>query len=266
MTDKLFTIIVVDDHHDDLDRYFDEIEDYLENKGFSLKVLPSKKGEEVNEYLSENTVDIILTDKNLGGGKTGDMLIEEIRENHFLTDILYYSGASINETDYVNLGKYISVEIIRSKEFVSTLKKMIEKNLRKWDDVVFLRGLIISNAVEVETKLNEFFTKYFQVAKSKLEHFDLILEGTAISLQGKKDAMVKIINNENWDEFKILDKHIQYVQKERNILAHSKLEPMSKSFISKGKSHKYDKTKMLEILHTADLAVKNLEKLIQKLG
>ena len=255
----------MDDHHEDLEKDLDEIDDYLEKKGFSLKVLTSKKGERIDEYMSTDDIDIILADKNLGKATTGEMVVNDIRKKHFLTDILYYSGVSIDDSDYIRLGKHMSVEIIKDRKFVPTLKKMIDKNLSKWDDVVFLRGMIISNTIEVETKVNEFFTKYFQVAESELEHFDLILEGTAISLEGKKTVLTKIIKNKGWKEFESLNADIRALQDERNILAHSKLDPSSKSFVSRGEHHVYDKVKMMKTLKRADTAYMNLEKLIQKL-
>lgn len=266
MTGKIFTIIVVDDHYEDLEKDLDEVDDYLEKKGFTLNALKSKKGEKVDEYLEKYDVDIILADKNLGKAKTGEMVVKEIRKKHFLTDILYYSGVSIDDSDYIRLGKQLSVEIIEDRKFVPTLKKMINKNLSKWEDVVFLRGMVISNTIEVETKVNEFFTKYFQVAESELEHFDLILEGTAISLEGKKTALDKIIKKKGWNEFESLNADIRSIQEERNILAHSRLDQSSKAFVSRGKTHSYDKTKMLKILKRADLAADNLEKLIEKIG
>ena len=90
-----FTIILVDDHHDDMDEEKDKISEHVEKRGFSINLLLSKKGAEVPGYLKDHNVDIMLTDKNLGGKKGLD-IIKEVRKNHALTDILYYSGAGIN--------------------------------------------------------------------------------------------------------------------------------------------------------------------------
>lgn len=265
MTDKNFIVIVVDDHYENMEKDLDEIDEYLEKKGFTLQILTSKKGEKVDEYLNKYDVDIILADKNLGKGKTGEEVVKQVRKKNFLTDILYYSGVSIDDDDIIKLGKYLSVEVIKDRKFVSTLKKMINKNLLKWTDVVFLRGIIISKTIELETKVNEFFTKYFKVSRTKLEHFDLILEGTVISLQGKKLALTKIAKKEKLSELSTINADIGYAQEERNILAHSRHDPSSKSFISRGDEHHYDKTKMIKILTRIENASQNLDDAIQKL-
>lgn len=248
-----------------MDKAKDEIDDYLAKKGFTLQLLPSKKGEKVEEYLNKYNVDIILTDKNLGKGKTGEEVVKMIRQKNFLTDVLYYSGVSIDNNDIIKLGKYLSVEVIKGRKFFPTLKKMINKNLLKWHDVVFLRGIIISKTIELETKVNEFFIKYFKIPSTKLGHFDLILEGTAISLQGKKVALTKIIEEEGLSELSTLNADLGNAQEERNILAHSRLDPTTKSFMSRGNQHRYDKTKMIKILKRIENASQNLDDVIQKL-
>ena len=237
----------------------DEVKDYLEDKGFVLRLRKSKNVEELDKYLDELDVDIILTDKNLGQGKTGKDVVKHVRQRRVLADILYYSAVSIDDRDKIELASYLSVEVISERKFVPKLKKMIDKNLLKWQDVVFLRGIVISNTIELEVKLNDFFAKYFEVPYAKRTHFDLMLEGTTISLQGKKIALKQIIKGRDLKQFERLSTGIQRVQEERNILAHSIHDPASKSFASRGKGHVYDKNKMMEILNTVETASRNLD-------
>lgn len=269
---KKFIIVLVDDHFEEMDEYMDEIDDFLDKKGFKLKTLKSKKGEKIINYLSDNDVDLLLTDKNLGN-KTGKDIINEVRNHHFLTDILFYSGVSINENDYVDLGKnYFSVKVIKNRLIVPPLKKMITKHLEKWENVVFLRGLIISDTIELESKVNDFFMKYFQVSKKLTPHFDLILEGTAISLEGKKIALGQIITdvkksiNEKSSKYDSIVSDLEYAQQQRNILAHCKPHPTEKNqFISKGDSKIFDKNKMRTILNRIEAATNELNNLISEI-
>ena len=48
---------------------------------------------------------------------------------------------------------------------------MINKNLLKWQDVVFLRGMIISKTIELEIKVNEFLATYFEVPDAQTRLF-----------------------------------------------------------------------------------------------
>ncbi|MDE2588917.1 MAG: hypothetical protein KGL95_04555, partial [Patescibacteria group bacterium] len=143
---KPFTIILVDDHHEQMTRKIAEIEEYLNGKGFALELIPDKTGRQVIDSLREVGADIILADSNLSGGSGAD-IIKEVRRKKFPTDILYYSAGGIKNEEIVSMSQhYISVEILDGIEIVPIVKKMIDKNLLKWDDVFFLRGIIISHA------------------------------------------------------------------------------------------------------------------------
>ena len=77
---RCFTIVVIDDHHENMTKDLDEIKDYLEDKGFALQLRKSKKMEELDKHLNELDADIILADKNLGQGKTGKDVVEHVRQ------------------------------------------------------------------------------------------------------------------------------------------------------------------------------------------
>lgn len=245
----------------------DEIKEYLELRGFKLVLLTSKNGDKIIDYLTENNVDILLTDKNLGV-KTGNDIVKEVRQKNFLTDILLYSAASINDGDYVDLGtNYISVNILPNRLILPTVKKMITKNLLKWEDVVLLRGLIISNTIELETKVDEFFARYFDISPYALSHFDLILEGTVASLNGKKVALKEIISaRPDLKNYESIVNDLGHVQESRNVLAHCRSHPSLKNcFISKGGQKTFDKSTMKRILRRVDSASETLDGLISTL-
>ena len=146
-----------------------------------------------------------------------------------------------------------------------TLKKMINKNLLKWQDVVFLRGMIISKTVELEMRVNEFFATYFEVPQTKRGHFELMLEGTTMSLNGKKITLKEITKEGEFKELRRIHKDVQYVQEERNILAHSTYDSVSKSFTSRAMTHDYDKDRMMKILNTIETTSRNLNDAITML-
>ena len=81
---QCFTIVVIDDHHENMTKALDEIEDYLENKGFILQLRKTKNIEELDKYLNELDIDIILADKNLEQGKTGRDVVEHVRQKKSL--------------------------------------------------------------------------------------------------------------------------------------------------------------------------------------
>ena len=80
MLTQCFTMVVVDDHHENMTKDLDEIGEYLEEKGFVLQLRKSKTIEDLDKYLDELDVDIILADKNLGQGKTGKDVVKHVRQ------------------------------------------------------------------------------------------------------------------------------------------------------------------------------------------
>ena len=265
MTDRTFTIVVIDDNYENLDKYLDEVEEYLEDKGFEPVLLKSKKVEDLDGFLDGGIVDIILADKNLGPDRTGKEVVERAREKNVLVDILYYSAVSIRPADIVELSPYMWVQVIGHRDFVRPLKKMIDRNLLKWEDVVFLRGIIISRTIEVESKMNELLAKYFGVKGDKLGHFEFMLEGPTINLEGKRTTIANIMKKEAMPELDIIKKGVKVAQESRNILAHSIHDPSSRSFRSKGREHNFDKVEMNKILRHIEDTLKNLDNAIQRL-
>lgn len=250
-----------------MDREMGEISDYLGDSGFSLRPLFSKKGREVIDYLRGNNVDLMLTDKNLGN-TTGMDIVKEVRKNHFLTDILYYSGVSIDDSDILALKKYFSVEVLGSRDIVPTTKKLIDKNIQKWEDIVFLRGMLISKIIELEQDVDTALEKYFKIPEGSVEHFrNFILNNTYYSFEGKKQTLEKIFTkNTRLQKFDTVIKKLEELGKNRNNLAHCKTSTEEPNCLIKmGSPYKYTKKEMGKLLKTSREAKQQLEELISEL-
>lgn len=256
---------MVDDYYVNMDRQVSQIQEFLENEGFQIDIQKSNNGDEVLEWLKKKPIDLILADKHLPG-RDGKDLIKEIRNNNFTCDILFYSGVKVSDEEILDLARrFISVEIIRGREIVSIVKKMIKKNIAKWDDVIYLRGIALSEAINMEFKINDFFSKYFKIAESTLQHFELVMEGTVSTFEPKRRVLKRIIEFNHWDEFETIPKEIQEVQEMRNTLAHSKFDLDSRSFKNSFTGKSFDANKIKEILKGLDITNQNMENLISKL-
>lgn len=113
------------------------------------------------EKLIGNDFDLILMDYKLFDDKkvTGDKIATAIRKNNILTDILLYSGAesdmlaAINNSDKPLDGVYYSKR--DEAVFTPKIERLIEKIVKRSEDIINLRGFVLDNTSEFEVRIKE---------------------------------------------------------------------------------------------------------------
>lgn len=122
-----------------------------------------KKGDEkdVEDELKRD-YDLILMDYELRG-TTGNVLIKKLRESDIYTDVLFYSGnydgmvKALYNIDKDNPdiepvdGVYFSDR--KREELYSKLQRIIDKIVRRMQDVVNLRGVVLDNVSGFESQM-----------------------------------------------------------------------------------------------------------------
>ena len=120
--------------------------------------------EQDNPNASYNNYDLILMDLNLEDAKTGDQLIQDIRNLDIYTDILFYSADGISaikkKAQALGLeGVYFSG---RDKDaFIAKLRKVISSTINKVQDLNNLRGLVMAEVSELDIMMENMISKYF---------------------------------------------------------------------------------------------------------
>lgn len=273
---QVFTILLVEDRPEVMKSQIEEIEEYLRDEDFEPDIIIDKTGTKTRKTLEDNNVDIVVTDKNIveeekgGEIKSGMDVIKLITEIGNWTDVLFYSTRGFDR-DKVReeIGNYGFVEIVEGKEIVDVLKKLIDKNLNRCQDIVYLRGMLLSKIIDLELTVNDLFVKYFNISDKKEEHFHNLVLENRFSLEAKKTGLSKIIN-ENTEiklEFRELLKHLDDIAKQRNLLAHCKLHPTKKNtLITIGQEKVFDKKRIGEILEEIKSVSEDLDKLSEKLS
>ena len=273
---QTFTILLVEDRPEVMKSQIEEIEEYLRDKDFEPDIIIDETGAKTRKTLEDNNVDIVVTDKNIvdeekgGKIKSGMDVIKLITEIGNWTDVLFYSTRGFDKSKVLDeIGNYGFVEFIEGKEIVDDLKKLIDKNLNRCQDIVYLRGMLLSKIIDLEQEVNAFFVKYFNIPDEKEAHFhDLVLENR-FSLESKKTALSKIIKEdaEIKSEFKKILDNLDDIAKQRNLLAHCKVHPeMKNTLISSGSEKEFDKERINEILEKIKSVSEDLDKLSEKLS
>lgn len=157
----------------------------------------SQKSFNISMLLS-NKHDLILMDYKLIDGTTGNQIISEIRRANILTDILFYSS---DENGMNNAVKEAIPDIdgiyITKREhsvFSKKVELLISKIVRRSEDIVNLRGMVLDATSKFEKILTDFLPKLWDSANEENR-------GKIISIVNNKI----LLHCKNWLEEQKLD-------------------------------------------------------------
>jgi len=263
-----FTILLVDDdtqsmvgERDQIIKYL-EVEKKIKNvKFYEIQVDDESYKDTVKKHLEEH-VDMVLADNSMLNPDDGLNLVISIRNEYALIDILLYSTKEITVKDYRDLSLYTQIQIHPEKTITDITKTLIDRNLAKWNDVVFLRGIVISESLEVELKINEILIKYFEIPDDKKISFEnLILGNFSVALEAKKAELKGVLKEAGLEDLWTgISQKIQKLQSDRNKLAHGRVDPENViRFILGSSEETFDKDKMFTIFS-------NIEEIQEKLS
>jgi hypothetical protein len=260
----IFTILIVEDHFDAIEDQIEDIELFLKGRNLNLSILKGLSKDEVKNHLSSDVVDIIATDMNIQPGFTGTDVINEAKASGHFTDILFYSA---NEIDYKKVLESTEfayeIQFHKGIDIAGPLKKIIEKNIKRIEDVILLRGVFIAKVIDLELSLNQLFADYFKIPEGTLVEFhELILENRGTTLEGKIEVLRHMIKKAKLQGYTTFLDDISDLQKHRNYLAHCKRDPSNKnSLLSMGVSKSIGRTKVISLVKKSRKVSNKLEKL-----
>lgn len=127
---------------------------------YLISEIDRKDGDDfdINE-VTGNEYDLILMDYMLAEGTTGDTIVSAIRRNDILTDILFYSSEEHNMLTAITKemppidGVYLTK---RDYEiFTQKVRKLINKIVKRSEDIVNLRGFVMDGTSDFEVRIQE---------------------------------------------------------------------------------------------------------------
>ena len=242
--DLKYEILLFEDDSDYVIAIKDLLEDYLDDLGFEL-VLNVDEGDKFDELITKDDWDLILMDYNLKSSRKGDELIRRIRDNEFYTEIIFYSEDSKFDRD-LRSDLIDGVFFARGRDSLrEKVKKVIKLTLKKNQDVNNMRGLVIAETIDIETKMDDLILSYFgspedEIRKvfekilepnfvgfttsKKYEFINKICKQRKVTLNEKREDVIYLTKLHN--EFKKIDDDIIEI---RNILAHTVENPDNKN-------------------------------------
>ena len=190
-----YRILWIEDSTDWAESIQENISEIVESFGLfaGFTVLPAESVEQ--EY---NGYNLILMDLGLAEGRQGDALIEQIRSLNVFTDIVFYSASGVEEVK--NKGRDLNLEGVYYADrsnvlFLRKVKDVISASLQSFQDLVNLRGLVMAEVSELDSKMDSIIEGYF-VGDDRMAEFhkhvtDDREKSTKRNLEGNCDRSCK---------------------------------------------------------------------------
>jgi len=283
-----FNILWLEDADDWYPAARSKIEKYIEIHNFIPHITRLISPDEEAIKATENIrYDLVLVDYDLKNKTRGSDGIRALRDNNVWADVIFYTSKSLGALED-EMKSQILEGVYRTSRvdpyFSDKVKNIIDKIIKRSEDIINIRGMVMDYVSEFDTMLRKIIEKYLSIADSdedfafintyakKIVHKSiddakkqadkieadafyvsvmdtLLIDSSKLSRVVNKLFKTRYPNCEEMKNF-----HYDYeetILKERNNLAHAKKKDDSTgafSFIDKdGKETVYDSTKCSEI-------------------
>jgi hypothetical protein len=151
---KIFWI----DDDDELPRALEEALNLEFDDHFDFDIEVEGDGSNLEAKLASEPIDLLVLDWNIGGEKSGLDLIRELRASGELTEIIFYS-----QDDGVQdaCREFPGVHACTKVEADSKISALINRFLERSKNVAIMRGMIISEAIDLENRLTDIVIDLF---------------------------------------------------------------------------------------------------------
>lgn len=211
-----YKILWFEDDVEIIDDYSNDIKMYLEELGFTLTIIHQENGKNLDELVKRD-FDLILTDLNLGEYETGDRLIQKIRGNDILTEVLFYSGNEEEIIEILERNKWVErVSVSVGIEYLVTkIKDLVYLTVKKFQDVNNIRGLVMAETSELDNKMENVIVEIF----SAFSEDEFIFQKNTMfkKLIENREGRIKTLRKLEDEELKSFFKWLESYDKVRTI-------------------------------------------------
>ena len=147
----------------------------------------------------DNNYDLILMDYVLAAGNTGKKMIDLIRSNAVLTDVLLYSSeydkmiVELKADNPLIDGVFFADR--KNELFEEKLFGIIHKIVRRSEDIVNLRGFFLDNTSDFEIRIKELLKLAWDKLPEAHERLNAAMEESLRNIEGFTSATLKEIRS-----------------------------------------------------------------------
>ena len=129
---------------------------------------------DASAFIKESGIlpDMLVIDQNLTGGEQGASFVRQVVEVGYPAEILLFSQAArAPQRRGMPQVRYGTLEVAGQGEIEGKIDFMVTRLLTKWGDPEYLRGLVLSRAVDVELAMDGCVITHMKIAKDKTDEF-----------------------------------------------------------------------------------------------
>jgi CheY-like chemotaxis protein len=171
LDDKIESVVLTDYEED-----IEELKTYVKSLGFNETIDFVRTEEELFSKLDEiGEYDLIMTDYHLdetkGVKRNGDDIIKTIREKDIHTEIMFYSAqGEVKDTDRLDrITFFESYRVLGDDHYEKIFRKakeLIELTVRKFQNIVAMRGMIMHETSVIDSEMLEIVTNFIKASNS----------------------------------------------------------------------------------------------------
>ena len=241
----------------------DAVIHHMERAGFAVErhALPGHTS--WDDTFDANEIDILVAGDHPEGADACVEFARRVIHRNPLIDVLVYGMGEIEPRTRHDRSLYTKIWTHRGTDYAAEAIDMIDTCRRKWSDMIFLRGMVVSQIVDVEAHINGAIAAHFGMEPSTprgRQFEEYVLENPMYMLEGKKQALGRILRDMGmyW-MWKGMGNRISNLQAKRNKVAHCEVDPDDTNAItSMGKTYRYGRSEMRSMLRDARLVRQRL--------
>ena len=182
-----YNILWIDDTPKWVESIESPLKEHFDELGYRLKITLEKNGANIVEAIKNPELDLIIVDYRLPK-ITGKDLIETIRKKHVLVEIVFYSQEGNPKDKFTTPpdGVYFTAR----EDAEERITAVIDLTLKKSQDINNIRGLVIAETIDIETKLGDVLVRCFG-DRGTLFRERLLDPDMALFDFGKKDKLLQ---------------------------------------------------------------------------
>lgn len=149
----------IDDTPESAEPKIEGIQDFLEEEGFVFEHILKDNTKGIEIHLNDPDLDIIITDFNLTGITAYD-LIAKIRKQHRYIELVLYSENPPSDFETV-LKSFQGIYGCTRRDVEDVIKDVIRNSIKRTQGINNMRGIVISEAIDIENQIEEIAISYF---------------------------------------------------------------------------------------------------------